>query len=226
VTAFSAAFVWTGGALFVGSLAFCAYTYAITWAAVMPAHPSAVAIDAVLFSAFALHHSFFARDSVKRWLSTVVPEPMLRPVYVWLASTLLIILCAVWQPVGGEVYSHSGVLAIVHALLQLIGVLIIAQSVRMIDPLELAGIRRHPGPAPLQIVGPFRWVRHPLYSGWVLLTFGAAHMTGDRLAFAGISTFYLLIAMPFEERSLMMSFGREYDEYRRTVRYRLIPYVY
>ena len=78
----------------------------------------------------------------------------------------------------------------------------------------------------MQIVGPYRWVRHPVYSGWVLLTFGAAHMTGDRLAFAAISTFYLLIAMPFEERSLRMSFGAAYDEYRRRVRYRIAPYVY
>ena len=53
-----------------------------------------------------------------------------------------------------------------------------------------------------------------------------AHMTGDRLIFAGISTLYLLIAMPFEERSLAMSFGRAYDEYRERVRFRIVPYVY
>jgi protein-S-isoprenylcysteine O-methyltransferase Ste14 len=220
------AFVWLGGAMFVGSLAFCAYTYAFTWAAVTSFHRSAIPIDAALFSVFALHHSLFARDSVRRWLSAVVPEPLLRAVYVWFASALLMAVCAAWQPVGGEAYRHSGVFAIVHALVQVLGVAIIVQGVRVIDPLELAGIRQHPGPGSLQIVGPYRWVRHPLYAGWVLLTFGAAHMTGDRLAFAGISTFYLLIAMPFEERSLKMSFGAAYDEYRRRVRYRIVPYVY
>jgi len=226
MTGFSGAFVWLGGAMFVGSLAFCAYTFAITWAAVAPLHPPAIAVDAVLFGVFALHHSLFARDPVRRWLSAVVPEPMLRSVYVWLASALLILVCAAWQPVGGEVYRHSGVSAAVHALVQLFGVLLIVFGVRVIDPLDLAGIRQHPGPASLQIIGPYHWIRHPLYAGWVLLTFGAAHMTGDRLAFAAISTFYLLIAMPFEERSLRMSFGAEYDEYRRRVRYRIVPYVY
>src|SRR6266536_777099 len=220
------AFVWLGGAIFVGSLAFCAYTYAITWAAGAVFHPAALAIDAALFSVFALHHSLFARDPVKRWLSRAVPESLLRSVYVWFASALLIAVCTAWQPVGGELYRHSGFPAVVHALVQLLGVLIIVAGVRVIDPLELAGIRQHPGPASLQIVGPYRWVRHPVYSGWVLLTFGAAHMTGDRLAFAAISTFYLLIAMPFEERSLRMSFGAAYDEYRRRVRYRIAPYVY
>ena len=51
-------------------------------------------------------------------------------------------------------------------------------------------------------------------------------MTGDRLIFAGISTLYLLIAMPFEERSLQMSFGKAYEDYTRQVPYRVIPYVY
>ena len=97
MTKFADAFVWLGGAMFVGSLAFCAYTYAITWAAVAPFHASAIAIDAVLFTVFALHHSLFARASVRRWVSMLLPEPMLRPVYVWLASALLIAVCAAWQ---------------------------------------------------------------------------------------------------------------------------------
>ncbi len=219
-------FVWTGGALFVGALAFCGYSYGVTWGHPAPFRLPAAGVDALLFSVFALHHSLFARDSAKRWLSRVVPEPMLRSVYVWLASLLLIAVCAAWQPIGGEVVHQTGVPAILHAATQLAGVLIIALAVRVIDPLELAGIRHHSETESLQIVGPFGWVRHPIYSGWLLLTFGAAHMTGDRLIFAGISTFYLLIAMPFEERSLRKSFGAAYDDYTRRVRFRLIPYVY
>jgi protein-S-isoprenylcysteine O-methyltransferase Ste14 len=220
------AFVWLGGAVFVGALAYCGYSYAITWSHAGPLNPAAAAVDAALFSIFALHHTLFARDRVKRWLSSLVPEPLLRSVYVWIASLLLITVCLVWQPVGGELYRHSGFSAVIHAAAQLAGLLIIVQAVRTIDPLELAGIRRHASADTLQIVGPYRWVRHPLYSGWLLLTFGSAHLTGDRLIFAAISTLYLLIAMPFEERSLRMSFGEAYDDYKRRVRYRLVPYVY
>jgi methanethiol S-methyltransferase len=220
------AFVWMGGVLFVGALAFCGYSYGVTWSRVLPLNGSAVGVDALLFSVFALHHSLFARDGVKRRLSRVVPEPMLRSVYVWLASTLLIAVCLAWQPVGGDLYRHTGVLGLAHAGVQVAGVLMIIHAVRTIDALELAGIHRHSGTESLQTVGPYRWVRHPVYSGWLLLTFGAAHMTGDRLIFAGISTFYLLIAMPFEERSLRQSFGDAYADYVRRVRYRIIPYVY
>ena len=120
----------------------------------------------------------------------------------------------------------TGPLAWVSAVIQMVGLVFIARAVARIDALELAGIRSASASARLQTDGPFRVVRHPLYLGWILIVFGAAHMTGDRLAFAGISTFYLLIAMPFEERSLRMSFGDAYDDYKRRVRYRLVPYVY
>jgi len=220
------AFVWLGGAIFVFALAFCVYSYAFPWGRTLPFDAAAMGLDAVLFSVFALHHSVFARDSIKDRLARIVPDPLLRSVYVWLASALLIVVCAAWQPIGVDLYRHTGALAVVHGALQLTGFVIIVQTVRLIDPLELAGIRLHSDANALQIVGPYRWVRHPIYAGWFLLTFGAAHMTGDRLFFAVISAVYLLIAMPFEERSLLKSFGGEYAEYQRIVRYRVVPYVY
>ena len=212
--------------MFVGALAYTAYSYAFPWGRTLLFTPTAIVADAALFTVFALHHSLFARDAVKRRLTRVVPDALLRSVYVWLASLLLFAVCAVWQPVGGDIYRHTGAFAVSHGVLQLAGVLIIVQTVRLIDPLELAGIRLHSSADALQIVGPYRWVRHPIYAGWLLLTFGAAHMTGDRLSFAVISTLYLLVAMPYEERSLRKSFGEQYDEYCRLVRYRLVPYVY
>ena len=109
---------------------------------------------------------------------------------------------------------------------QIAGILIIAGAVRAIDALELAGIRPHSEADSLQITGPYRLVRHPLYLGWVLATFGPAHMTGDRLVFAAVSAFYLVIAVPFEERSLIVSFGEQYRRYQELVRWRIVPYVY
>jgi protein-S-isoprenylcysteine O-methyltransferase Ste14 len=51
-------------------------------------------------------------------------------------------------------------------------------------------------------------------------------MTGDRLLFAAISVFYLIIAVPFEERSLGRNFGKQYARYQQLVRWRIVPYVY
>jgi methanethiol S-methyltransferase len=60
----------------------------------------------------------------------------------------------------------------------------------------------------------------------MLVVFGAAAMTGDRLAFAIITSLYLVVAIPWEERSLERVFGDSYRRYRREVRWRVLPYVY
>jgi protein-S-isoprenylcysteine O-methyltransferase Ste14 len=76
--------------------------------------------------------------------------------------------------------------------------------------------------AALEIRGPYRWVRHPIYLGWVLMVFGAPAITTGRLLFASVSTLYLIVAIPFEERSLAAEFGAAYKDYQRRVRWRLV----
>jgi protein-S-isoprenylcysteine O-methyltransferase Ste14 len=179
-----------------------------------------------VFSSFAAHHSVFARDSVKRWLAAAVPAELERSVYVWTASLLLIVVCMLWRPIGGELFDVHGGGAVVLAVVQLAGVAVIARAVATIDPLELAGIRLSSDAAPLQVGGLYRVVRHPLYLGWLMATFGAAHMTGDRLVFALITAAYLFAAVPLEERSLVRSFGEDYTRYQREVRWRIVPFIY
>jgi hypothetical protein len=228
MSTFDRFFVWGGGALFVLSLAACAYAWLIVWAS-----PAAnafawtpVATNAAVFAVFALHHSFFARESVKHQVARIVPDRLVRSFYVWTASLLFLLVLASWQPIAGEAYAVTGWRAAAHAAVQAGGIWLIARSVATIDPLELAGIKPPSGRDSLQITGPYRWVRHPLYLGWVLAVFGAAHMTADRLAFAAITTAYLCVAIPWEERSLLRMFGEPYARYRRTVQWRIIPYLY
>jgi protein-S-isoprenylcysteine O-methyltransferase Ste14 len=244
VTRGARVFIWVGGALFVASLATCAYHYLIVWA---QPHPpalwnmrdhqdtaagreiplAAIAADLLLLTLFALHHSAFARDPVKTAVARLVPAPLARSFYVWVASLLLIAVCVCWQPIGGDVYDDSvGLRPYGHALVQLLGLWITARGVARIDPLELAGIRPASQSPGLQVTGPYRWVRHPLYFGWLLMFFGAAHMTRDRLLFATITTLYLVVAIPWEERSLLRSFGGEYARYMRDVKWRMIPFIY
>ena len=221
------AFVWVGGALFAASLGLCAWTYIFALGRSMPAAGWApLSVDAALVSIFSLHHSVFARDGVKAWLARRVSPPLLRSMYVWIASALLMIVSLAWQPIGGEIYKATGILAIALTAVQVGGLVITALGVARIDPLELAGIHPASQTQGLQVTGPYRWVRHPLYLGWLLMVFGAAHMTGDRLAFATITVGYLVVAIPWEERSLRQSFGDAYARYMRDVRWRMIPFIY
>src|SRR5262245_25216489 len=221
---------WIGGAVFVASLAVTAW-----WYFIQLGHPqpftgwTAAVIDALLVTIFAGHHSLFARERVKRAL-TFIPHALNRSSYVWIASLLLIAVVALWQPIGGTVYRIASPFALANAAVQAAGVLLIASAVAGLDPLELAGIRQASGAPmklePLQVGGPYRFVRHPLYLGWMLALFGTAQMTGDRLAFSALTSAYLVIAMPWEERSMRQSFGADYDRYAAQVRWRVLPFIY
>jgi methanethiol S-methyltransferase len=222
---------WLGGGCFVASLAYFAWTYNVRFGRVQPDGPlvAPVLVDLALFGAFALHHSVLARSGVKQWLTRRVPPHLERSVYVWVASLLFIAVCACWRDVPGEAYRHSGILAVPHWIAVTLGVWLIARSTGVIDPLDLAGIRQAEGalaPPRFHVIGPYRWVRHPIYLGWFLLVFGVPHMTGTRLAFAVISSAYLVVAIPFEERSLVETFRDEYRRYQQAVRWRLIPGVW
>jgi methanethiol S-methyltransferase len=230
-------FVWTGGVLFVTSLAVCLYSYLVVWGrpslvgddanTIAGSVPfAAIVADALLLTVFAVHHSVFAREQVKAAIAHFLPERLLRSFYVWVASVLLILVCVLWVPVGGDLYHATGWRALLFGAAQLAGMWLIVAAVRGIDPLELAGIRRETARGPLQIRGPYALVRHPLYFGWVLAVFATPHMTGDRLAFAAITTLYLVVAIPLEERSLARSFGLDYARYARAVRWRMIPFIY
>jgi protein-S-isoprenylcysteine O-methyltransferase Ste14 len=221
-------FVWIGGGLFAGSLSACVYRYLVTWETPtrLTFDMTAAVSDILLFALFALHHSVFARPRVKAQMARVVPDRLLRSVYVWTASLLLFLVLALWQPIGGHVYQVSGWLAVGHAGIQLAGLGLIVFSVAKLDGLELAGIRSADLSRALHVGGPYRWVRHPLYLGWLLCVFGTPLMTADRLLFAVVTSVYVLVAVPMEERSLAGLFGEEYARYAVRVRWRLVPYVY
>jgi protein-S-isoprenylcysteine O-methyltransferase Ste14 len=218
---------WLGGAAFVVSLATFAWAYFVAFgrpAASADTIPPILA-DTTLFTAFALHHSLLARSGAKQWVTRRVSSRLERSLYVWVASLLFLVVCLAWQPVPGVVYHVTGVWTVLNWFGMATGAWLTVRAAGVLDPLELAGIRQaseQPPPA-FKIAGPFRWVRHPLYLGWVLLVFGVPHMTATRLVFAVVSTAYLVVAIPFEERSLVEVFGDTYRDYQRQVRWRMIP---
>jgi methanethiol S-methyltransferase len=223
---------WLGGALFVGSLSYLAYFYLVTLGSSSGDASSATTntlVDIVLFSVFALHHSLLARTAAKRWITRFVPPEAERSVYVWVASGLAIAMCLLWRPVPGVVYQVEGWWRLPFWSLQALGLVMTLQAARVIKPLELAGIAQATGrtsTGSIQIVGPFRVVRHPIYLAWMLMVFMTPLMTVNRLLFAVVSSAYLILAIPWEERSLVEGHGDPYREYQRAVRWRVIPGIW
>jgi hypothetical protein len=228
-----------GGLLFfVEALLYFAYRYAVVFGRELAGTSSArpIVVDVTLFTVFALHHSLFARDTVRKRITRSVGM-LERSTYVWIASGLFVAVCAWWQPVAGAVWHIDEPVAVwLLRAAQLVGVWITLRSALMIDFRELAGLkqlddggRALSGPAdptPFKTSGPYGWVRHPIYAGWFLFVFALPIMTMTRFVFAVTSSLYLLIAIPFEERSLQSSSRGAYEQYMKQVRWKLVPHVF
>ena len=225
------AFAWTGALLFLLSLLSFAVVYGWRLGTPAPETGSTVrdAIDnVVLFTIFALHHSIMARTGAKAWLTRVVPPDLERAVYVWIASVLFLAVCWLWQPLPGMIWQTNGVWFWLLSAIQLAGVLLTLRAAGMVGVWELAGVRQPDPRAAIEFraAGPFAIVRHPIYLGWLLIVFATPEMTTSRLLFAGISSAYLVAAIPWEERSLLDAFPEKYGAYQRAMRWRLIPGIW
>ena len=229
---------WTGAAIFAASLAWFAYSYLFRFGQRAPAGPLArpILINVLLFSGFALHHSVLARSGAKRVVHLLIPPELERSIYTWVASVLFLAVCAWWQPVPGVVYDLTGPWRFLGWTVQLAGLVLTIRASAALDVLDLAGVRavvrrvnaHSPDGSnpPLTTRGLYAFVRHPLYFAWTLFVFGAPTMTGTRASFAIVSTAYLMIAIPWEERGLVAAFGQQYEDYRRRVTTRMIPWLY
>jgi len=232
------AFAWLVTGIFAVSLGYFLSAYLVTFGVADPGGARGVwrpaLINFSLFAVFALHHSLFARTRFKRVVTALLPPALERALYSLIASVLFLFVCAVWQPVPGVLYAVSGPWRWAGYAAQAAGILLTVVSSRALDVLDLSGVRQvltsrsaiNPQQHPLETGGVYGLVRHPLYFGWALFVFGAPDMTLTRFTFAAISTVYLAIAIPFEERSLVGAFGGDYEAYRRRVRWRMLPGLY
>jgi protein-S-isoprenylcysteine O-methyltransferase Ste14 len=75
--------------------------------------------------------------------------------------------------------------------------------------------------------GPYRFVRHPIYTGFVLATLGSALVSGRLNAFVGFALVVVAILFKVgrEEAVLRQEFGDEYRTFESEVA-ALVPFVY
>ena len=209
---------------FVGDLSFAPLTVNIGG----PESPPlvAAAIDLALIALFGLQHSLMARPAFKRSWTRIVPKQAERSVYVLAASAALIIMFLFWRPIDRAVWEVTNPIAAdVIWLLFWAGWGIVLLSTFLINHFELFGLQqgwfyfsgREAAKPELRQPLLYRWVAHPLYSGFFLALWAAPRMTaGHLLLAAGMSTF-MLIAIRYEERDLTDLFGEDYRKYRSGV---------
>ena len=193
-----------------------------------PAAPvaTAVAINVALIALFGLQHSIMARQGFKAWWTRVIPVPAERSVYVLMASAALIILMGFWRPIDGMVWSVTNPLGetVLWALFAL-GWGIVLLSTFLLNHFELFGLQqawlhmrgRQAKPHQLRQPMLYKWIAHPLYSGFFLAFWATPHMSYGHLLLAAGMSVYMLIAIRYEEHDLVGHYGDEYVRYRQDV---------
>ena len=188
--------------------------------------PLALAIDCALLTVFAVQHSVMARRWFKERWTQIVPWSIERATFVLFASLALLLLFWQWRPLGGEIWVVDAPVgrAVLWALFG-IGWLTVLVVTFLINHFDLFGVRQ----VWLPLIGkpytpisfrtplPYRFVRHPLYLGFLLAFWMTPTMTLAHLVFALITTAYIVVAIQFEERDLVHEHGDAYAAYRRRV---------
>lgn len=209
---------------FVGDLSFAPLTVSRGGPQAAPA--VAAVIDVALIALFGFQHSLMARPAFKRSWTKIVPPQAERSVYVLAASVALIIMFLFWRPIEGVVWDvQSPLFADIIWLLFWAGWGIVLLSTFLINHFELFGLQqawfhfRGREAAKPELRQPlfYRWVAHPLYSGFFLAFWATPHMTMSHLLLAAGVSIFMLIAIRYEERDLTDLFGEDYRRYRAGV---------
>jgi methanethiol S-methyltransferase len=193
--------------------------------AVVPAM-EALTVNILLMSLFAVQHSVMARRQFKEWWTQYVPKSVERSTYVLFASLALVLLLWQWRPMPAVVWQiDDPQIAMAVTGVSLLGWLIVLTSTFLINHFELFGLhqvannlagRSMPAPrfrTPLY----YKFVRHPIYLGFIIAFWAAATMTAGHLLFAAVTTAYIFVGILLEERDLAGVFGDDYRRYRDRV---------
>jgi methanethiol S-methyltransferase len=192
----------------------------------------AVVVNLLLLGLFAVQHSVMARPWFKRAWTRFVPPTVERSTYVLFASLVLLLLFWQWRPAPTSVWTITNPVAVtVLSAVFWLGWALLVMATFAINHFELFGLRQvfarvsgRDVPAPVFKTPLFyRYVRHPIYVGFLLGFWSTPNMTAGHLLFSLATTGYILVGIRLEEHDLVELFGDQYRRYRAKVGM-LIPF--
>jgi methanethiol S-methyltransferase len=187
---------------------------------------SSLLIDTGLLLVFAVQHSVMARPGFKRVWTRIVPTDIERSTFVLFASLALALLCWQWRPLPQSVWLvEDSIAAKTLLVVSWSGWGLLLLSTFLISHFQLFGLTQGfarmlgSKSAEPEFVTPFlyKWLRHPIYAGFILAFWAAPYMSLGHLFFAVATTGYIFVGIWFEERDLIAHFGDRYRQYRATV---------
>ena len=188
---------------------------------------TALLINVGILAIFVLQHSIMARLTFKSRWTKIIPAAAERSTYLFLSGLIMALICLYWQPVNGILWQVDNEIG----RTILIAIYIIGWSVPvlasfMINHFELFGLQQvyfnlinKPEPSPHFTE---RWfykvVRHPIQLGTIIGMWSTPTMSMTHLMLAGSLTVYVLMSLKYEERDLVTTLGKNYEDYQTRVR--------
>ena len=178
-------------------------------------------VYAFLWAVFGALHSILASETIKSILSSL--GRAYRLTYNGFAVVHIAITVWIGEYVlgaGSETLISGNLVYFFYAVAG-VGVIVLLAAMRLYDGGRFMGFTQLRNPhveedEPLRLEGLHRYIRHPLYSGAILVLWGRVGSEAE-LATAVWATLYFIVGARFEERRLIERYGDAYRHYREKV---------
>ncbi len=181
--------------------------------------------DSLLCVFFFLQHSGMIRRGFRRRLALLVPSHLDGAVFSVTSGVALVVVLGLWQRSSVEILTLGSPWSWVFRAGYCLAIMGFVWGVRALHGFDGFGLRpirdlirgRIRRDLPLAVSGPYRWVRHPLYSCVLLMVWSCPDVTADRLLFNLLWTVWLVVGTVLEERDLVADFGDDYRVFQTLV---------
>jgi len=183
---------------------------------------SVITAFVLYFFAFAFIHSLLATDFIKKKVEKELKDKFrfYRIIYNILTFITAAPAFIVWITSTSStplLYSVPGWLFPFLILLRLLAIGLVTYAAFQTDMLEFAGLKAGKTEGKLMKDKAYGIVRHPFYTGGVVLMFTKAEMTQLDFTAAALVSIYFITGAYIEEKRLVSAFGDAYVKYQQRV---------